>query len=182
MTEVHGRRLEAGTGQGTGVRARDGDGGVLLLTRRGGDVFLDLFCTGGRGLEAILLGLWRGLLDADRRWLKGEGLGLGEGLMLLRVLGIVVLAVLCCRVRVLNAGGEGGRHRRLDEAWSVWCGLGAKLSEIEIGACSVADVHGLAELALAVETVENNGVYDDGDGFHNDFDDAADKGPVLYRD
>lgn len=99
--------------------------------------------------------------------------------MLLRVLRTVVLAVLCCRMRVLNANREGGGHGCLDEAWSVWCGLGAELSEIEIGARSVADVHGFAELALAVETVEDNAINDDGDGFHDDFDDAADKRPVL---
>lgn len=181
MTEVHMRGLKAGTGQGTGVRARDRDGGVLLLTRRGGDVFLDLLSTGRGELEAFLSGLRCGLLDADRGCLKSERLGLSEGLMLLRVLRAVVLAVLCRRVLILDAGGEGGGHGCLGEAGGVWRGLGAQLCEVEIGAGAVADVHGLAELALAVEAVEDDAVDDDCDGFYDDFDDAADERPILYK-
>ena len=181
MAEVHGGGLEARAGERTGVGAGDGDGGVLLLARRSGDVFLDLLRTGRRGFETILLGCWCGLLDADRGWLKREGLGLREGLMFLRVLGAVVFAVLGRRVGILDAGGEGGGHGRLDEAGRVGCGLGAELGEIEVGAGAVAHVHGLAELALAVEAVEDDAVDDDGDGFHHDFDDAADEGPVLHQ-
>ncbi len=181
-TEIHGhgRGLKARAGERAGVGARYGDGRVLLLTRRGGDVFLDLLGAGGGRLEAVLSGLRCGLLDADRGWLEGERLWLGGGLMLLRVLRAVVLAVLRGRVRVLDAVGEGGGHGRLGEAGGVWCRLAAELGEVEVGAGAVADVHGLAELALAVEAVEDDAVDDDGDGFHDDFDDGADEGPVLY--
>jgi hypothetical protein len=55
------------------------------------------------------------------------------------------------------------------------------LGEVEIGTGAVADGHGLAELALGPEAVEDDGVNDDAEGLDDDFNDAADKGPVLYR-
>ena len=57
--------------------------------------------------------------------------------------------------------------------------MGAELGEVEVGAGFVADGHGLAELALGPEAVEDDGVDDDAEGFDDDFDDAADEGPVL---
>jgi hypothetical protein len=47
------------------------------------------------------------------------------------------------------------------------------LCEINIGAGFVADGHGLPELALGPEAVEDDGVDDDAEGFHDYFDDAA---------
>jgi len=64
-------------------------------------------------------------------------------------------------------------------AWGIWSGLGAKLSKVEIGAGLVADSHGLAELALGVEAVEDDAVNCDCEDFDYHFDDAADEGPVL---
>lgn len=56
----------------------------------------------------------------------------------------------------------------------------AQLSEIEVGAGAVADVHGFAEALLAVVAVEDNAVEDDGYGFEDNLDDAADEGPILF--
>ena len=65
------------------------------------------------------------------------------------------------------------------EARGVGCGLGAELSEVEIGAGTVAEVHGFVEAALGVEAVEDDAVDGDGDDFDDDFDEGADQGPVL---
>ena len=54
------------------------------------------------------------------------------------------------------------------------------MSEIEVGAGAVANVHGFAEALLAVAAVEDNAVEDDGYGFEDDLDDAADEGPILF--
>lgn len=102
--------------------------------------------------------------------------------MLLCVLRAIVLAILCCRVRILtNTTREGRRHGGLEEAGRVRCRLSAKLGKIEVGACSVADIHGLPELALGVEAVEDDCIDGDGYGFHNNFDDTADKRPLLFQ-
>ena len=63
------------------------------------------------------------------------------------------------------------------ETWSVWCGLRAQLSEVKIRASLVADVHGLAQLALGVVTIKDNSVDGDGDGLDNNLNDAANEGP-----
>lgn len=55
----------------------------------------------------------------------------------------------------------------------------SKLGEVEIGTGSVANIHALPELALAPESVKDDGVDGDGDGLDNDLDDAADEGPFL---
>lgn len=53
----------------------------------------------------------------------------------------------------------------------------AQLSEVKIRASLVADVHGLAELALGVVTVKDNSIDGDGDGLDNNLNDAANEGP-----
>jgi hypothetical protein len=75
--------------------------------------------------------------------------------------------------------GEAGCSWRWSEAGGVWCGLRAELSEVEIGAGFVPEVHGFPQLVFAVEAIEDDGVDSDGDYFHDDFDEAADEGPVL---
>lgn len=54
------------------------------------------------------------------------------------------------------------------------------MSKIEVGAGAVADVHGFAEALLAVVAVEDNAIEDDGYGFQDDLNDAADEGPILF--
>ena len=182
---MHPLRLEARAGQRAGVRARDGHGIVGLLARRGAHVLLD----GGPGLEAVLLEDGGRLRDAHGGRLQGEGLRLGEGLALADVGGVVVdggggavvLALLgdVDVVVVLQVGAEGGAHGSLEEAGRVGRGLGAQLGEVEVRAGAVADVHGLVELALGAEPVENDAVKGDGDDFNDDLDEGADEGPVL---
>lgn len=53
------------------------------------------------------------------------------------------------------------------------------MCEIEIGAGLVADGHGLSELPLGPESVEDDAIDDDAEHFDYDFDDAADKRPIL---
>jgi hypothetical protein len=54
------------------------------------------------------------------------------------------------------------------------------LGEVEIGAGAVTDGHGLPELALGPEAVEDDAVNDHAKDFDNDLDDAADECPVLH--
>jgi hypothetical protein len=49
------------------------------------------------------------------------------------------------------------------------------LSEVEIRAGTVTHGHGLPELALGPEAVEDDAVDDDAKNFDNDLDNAADK-------
>ena len=53
---------------------------------------------------------------------------------------VEVVALFGGIMRIVEAGAEAGRHGRF-ETGSVWCRLGAELSEVEIGAGFVADVH-----------------------------------------
>jgi hypothetical protein len=52
--------------------------------------------------------------------------------------------------------------------------LGAQLGEVQIGAGLVADGHGLPELPLGPEAVEDDAVDGDAEDFDDDFDDTAD--------
>jgi len=72
-----------------------------------------------------------------------------------------------------------GARRHGAESRRVGCGLRAQLSEVEIGAGAVADGHGLSELPLGPEAVEDDGVDDDAQRLNNDLDNAADQRPVL---
>lgn len=65
------------------------------------------------------------------------------------------------------------------EAGRVGCRLCAQLGEVEIAACAVAVRHGLSELALRPEAVEDDGVDGDGDGLDHDLDDGAQQAPIL---
>jgi hypothetical protein len=53
------------------------------------------------------------------------------------------------------------------------------LGEVEIRTGAVAHGHGLAELALGPEAIEDDAVDDDAEELDDDFDDAADECPVL---
>jgi hypothetical protein len=86
---------------------------------------------------------------------------------------VVVLRV------VLGWSPAAGAWGERSEAGSVGCRLGAELSKIEVGTSLVSHGHGLAELALGPEAVEDDGVDDDAECFNDDFDDTADKRPVL---
>jgi hypothetical protein len=54
-----------------------------------------------------------------------------------------------------------GARRHGTKARGVRCGLRAKLGEVEVGTGAVAHSHGLAELALGPETVEDDAVNGD---------------------
>ena len=55
------------------------------------------------------------------------------------------------------------------------------MSKVEIRSSTVAHGHGLAELALGPETVEDNTIDSNDKNLDDDFDDAADKCPVLVH-
>lgn len=141
------------------------------------------------GFEAVLLHIGCGALYPDRRSLKLERLrwrrsttqfgvkrdildtvatDVVEAILDIRSLGVVVHWRLPASIT-----------RRERPARSVGSGLGTKLSEVEIRAGFVPGRHRLAELAFGVEAVEDNGVNGNSDGLDDDFNDGADKGPVL---
>lgn len=208
------RIARAGHGRAA-VRAGDGHGLVLHLTRSCRNVLLDVLLRSSearaRGLrrrrlvvvvgiegrarvpagrradvETGLLHLGRRALDADRRRLQLEGLGLGEATRVLGAIGALGVAVFGSGQRVDVARVTNGglpaitrSERRRAEAGSVGRRLRAKLGEVQIGAGAVADGHGPPELAFRPEAVEDNAVDDDCQRLDHDLDDAADKGPVL---
>jgi hypothetical protein len=53
------------------------------------------------------------------------------------------------------------------------------LSKVEVRSGAITLSHGLPELALGPESVEDNAVDDDAEELDNDLDNAADKCPVL---
>lgn len=59
------------------------------------------------------------------------------------------------------------------KAGCVRCGLRAELGEVEIGAGTVTDIHGLAKALLGVVSVEYDTIENDSNGFENDFDKTA---------
>lgn len=135
-------------------------------------------------LEAVLVDFGGGAGDLDWWRLEGEELRLSD-FARVRVLNFIAFAVLGGGLRVVVLGvtwwwfpAARARGERT-EARRVGCRLGAELGEVEIGASLVADGHGLSELALGPETVEDDCVDDDAEGFDDDFDDAADERPVL---
>lgn len=143
----------------------------------------------GRIVESILLHLRRSARDADRRGLQLEWLGLREAARVLDAL----LALLEGAVAVLSRGQRVDvarvAWRRLPavtrserwraEARGVGCRLRTKLGEVQVRAGAVADCHRLPELALGPEAVEDDSVDGDNKNLDYDFDDAADKRPVL---
>lgn len=80
----------------------------------------------------------RGRLGDLHRWrLQGKRFGLGEGLVLARVLGVFLGEVFAFLrdvdvVVVVEVGAEGGGHGGLGEAGRVGCGLRAELGEVEV--------------------------------------------------
>lgn len=97
--------------------------------------------------------------------------------MLLRELGgaVVVLAVFSGINRIV----VDIRREVLLKARRIWCGLSSQLSEVEIRACAIAEVHRLMKLPLRVEPVEDNPIDGNGNYFDNNFDEGADERPVL---
>lgn len=207
------RIARAGHGRAA-VRAGDGHSLVLHLTRSCGNVLLDVLLRSSearaRGLrrrrlvvvgiegragvpagrradvETVLLHLGRRALDADRRRLQLEGLGLGEATRVLGAIGALGVAVFGSgqRVDVARVANRGLPAITRSERWRAEAGsvgrrLRAKLGEVQIGAGAVADGHGPPELALRPEAIEDNAVDDDCQRLDHDLDDAADKGPVL---
>lgn len=120
-------------------------------------------CPCGCRVEAILLDFGCGTSDLDRRCLESEWLGLSN-LASVGVLDLVALASLSGRVRVnvhwvtWRWAPAAGAGRHGTKARGVGCGLRAKLGEVEIGTGTVAHGHGLAELALRPEAVEDDAV------------------------
>jgi hypothetical protein len=57
--------------------------------------------------------------------------------------------------------------------------LETELGEVEIVSCLVAAVHALHQSALGPDAVEDYGIDQDGKNLDDDFDDGADKTPVL---
>jgi hypothetical protein len=57
--------------------------------------------------------------------------------------------------------------------------LRAQLGEVQIRAGAITHGHGLAELALGPEAVEDDAVDGDDEDFDDDFDNAAYESPVL---
>jgi len=137
-----------------------------------------------RCVETILFHLWGCAGDFDGWCLEGEGLGL-DNLASVCVLDFVALAVFSGRVgvhvhRVARRWSPAARARRHGtEARCVGRGLRAELSKIEIGAGTVTLGHGLPELPLGPESVEDDSVDGDTQDFNDYLDDAAHKSPVL---
>lgn len=74
---------------------------------------------------------------------------------------------------------EGGGHWRLLEPGGIRSGLAAELSEIEVRAGAIAEVHRFVEAAFGVVAVEDDAVDGDGDDFDDDLDQGANEGPAL---
>jgi hypothetical protein len=81
--------------------------------------------------------------------------------------------------RRFHVGGVGWGER--SETWGVRGGLRAQLGEVEIGTGFVTDIHGFAQLTFRVVAVEDNAIDDNGDGFNDYFDDAANERPGLQH-
>ena len=130
-------------------------------------------------LEATLLERGRRLGDPYWWGLQGEGFRLGEGLVLVRVLGHLVgtevLALLSNIdvVVVVQVGSKSGGHGGLLETRCIGRRLGAQLREVQVGAGTVTDVHGFMELTLRAQAVEDNGVEGDCNDFDNNFNEGA---------
>jgi hypothetical protein len=157
---------------------------LSLLESRGCKRWRDSACPRRRRLKAILFHLRCRTSDLDRRCLERKRLGLSN-LACICVLHFVALARFSSGVRVHIHrvawwwAPAAGARRHGTEAWGVGCGLRAELGEVEIGAGAVTHGHGLAELALGPEAVEDDAVDGDNEDFDYDFDDAAYEGPIL---
>ena len=144
----------------------------------------DGVCPCGRRLKAILLHLGCRTSDLDRWCLESERLGLGD-LTCICVLHLVVLAVFSRGMRIDVHwvawwwAPSAGARRHGTETGCVGCGLRSQLGKVEIRTGAVTDGHGLAELALRPKAIEDDTVDGDDKNLDDDFDDAADKSPVL---
>lgn len=98
--------------------------------------------------------------------------------MFLCELGRVAVLALFGRV-VVEMSGEGWRHGSLLESWRVGRRLSSELSEVEISAGAVTEIHRLVKLPLSPVSIEDHAVKCDDNDFNHDFDDGADQGPRL---
>ena len=80
---------------------------------------------------------------------------------------------------IVEVSREGWRHGCLLEPGRIGRRLTPELSEVKIGACAVAKIHGLVKLSLGPEPVEDDPIECDHDHFNHDLDDGADQGPRL---
>lgn len=137
-----------------------------------------------RCLKTVLIQFGCCAGDFDGWHLESKGLGLGN-LAGIGVLHVVALAGLGGRVRVnmhgVAWGGfpAAGTRRHGAKTRRIGGGLGAELRKVKIRAGTVALGHGLSELSLGPESVEDNSIDGDAEDFDDDLDDAADEGPVL---
>ena len=114
--------------------------------------------------------------------------GAGKTTLLERVVGSADPARLLVRVPLLTRDWTVPLRRELGLPY-FWnddhkveyepASLRAELGEVQVGTGLVADSHGLPELPLRPEAVEDDAVDDDAEDLHDDLDDAADKRPVL---
>lgn len=79
----------------------------------------------------------------------------------------------------MEVSGEGWRHGSLLESWRVGRRLAPELSEVEIGAGAIAEIHRLVKLPLRPIPVEDHPVKRNNNYFDHDFDDCADQRPSL---
>jgi hypothetical protein len=181
------------------VCARDGDRRVLLFARRRIDVLVVAFLEAwgnrregwrhclcaGRGIEAVLVHLRCCVGDLDGGCLQAEGLWLDD----LADLGILDLAVVlvgsrhAVGINVVWVAGwwapAARARRKRAKAGRVGGGLRTQLGKVEVRTGSVALSHGLPQLLLRPEAVEDDAVDDDAKDFDDDFDNGTDKAPVL---
>jgi len=136
--------------------------------------------------KPVLFYFRRGTLDPNRWCLQRERLWLRD-LASVCILDFVCLTVLGSGLRV-DVGRVTWRWSPAAGAWgeraksrSVGCRLRAQLSKVEIGAGLVTHSHRLPELALGPETIEDDSVDDDAEGFDHDLDNATDQSPVLCK-
>lgn len=126
-----------------------------------------------------LQGEWLAWAVRFRLGLDESRAGLDIGAPFLGVAGGVE-ALGVCGGREAGGFGVGGPGRGEGaEAGCVWGRLGAQLGEVQVGAGAVADVHGLAQLALGPVAVENDAIDHDGEEFDDDLYDSTYQRPVL---
>ena len=128
------------------VSARDRDGSVLLLARRGADVVVLSLLEAWRGgrrrglcscwsVEAVSFEFRGSALDLDRRCLEGEWLRLHDLTSVLHAIGFAVLGR-GLRVDVLRVAWwrlpAAGARREGSKAGGVGGGLRSKLGKIEV--------------------------------------------------
>jgi hypothetical protein len=156
---------------------------ICLRRRKGGALRWE---TVGWGMSSkgSLLALWCCTGNLDGWSLQLEGCGLLECAcccVLDTLLGVVGIRGVWVVGMAWWRAPSAIARREWAKAGSVWCGLRAELSKIEIGSSTVTDGHGLAQTTLGVVAVKDDTVDGDGQRLDDDFNDAADESPVLFE-